>query len=92
MRVKPYVKPDELVLPGMAQSLAVGINKTGQVAYTVSDPYNVVHAAVKKGTSYYIIDSPKGSQTTSGGINDLSQFVGSFVPVGKSVPEPFQGK
>jgi len=79
-------------VPGAASSYAQSINKTGQIVYAVYDPYGVGHGAVKKGTSYYVFDLPSGSGAVAAGINDLSQFVGSYTPSGQTVPQPFQGK
>jgi hypothetical protein len=46
---------------------------------------------VKIGNDYYVFDYPKGSNTGAGGINDSNLIVGSYIPAGKTTPEPFQG-
>jgi probable HAF family extracellular repeat protein len=78
-------------VPGVAQSYALGINKAGEIAYLVEDPYGVAHGAVKEGTSFYLVDDPSGTGTTLTGINDTAHFVGSFTPTGQTVPQPLKG-
>jgi len=78
-------------VPGGAVNQVQGINTDGDIAYFISDPYGVGHGAVKIGNDFYVFDYPKGSNAGAGGINDSNLIVGSYIPAGKTTPEPFQG-
>jgi probable HAF family extracellular repeat protein len=78
-------------VPGATNSLAYGVNKTNEVVFVWTDSYLAKHGAVKQGSAYYIFDFPKGNTTRATGINDLGEFVGSFIPAGKTTDQPLEG-
>lgn len=78
-------------VPGVASTHADSINTAGDIVFSMYDPYGVGHGALKKGNAYYLFDYPKGSQTGAFGINDSGLMVGSYIPAGKTKPQPFKG-
>lgn len=78
-------------VPGAASTYAQGINTAGDIVFLWFDPYSVQHSALKKGNDYYIFDFPNGSSTVAAGINDSGVIVGSYIPAGQTLPEPFYG-
>jgi hypothetical protein len=78
-------------VPGAASTYAQGINTGGDIVFFWFDPYGVGHSALKKGTAYYVFDFPNGSNSAARGINDSDLLVGSYIPAGQTVPEPYYG-
>ncbi len=78
-------------VPGAASSYAQGINTAGDIVFIWFDPYSVEHGALKKGNSYFVFDFPNGSKTVARGINDNDLLVGSYVPAGQTLPQPYYG-
>ena len=68
-----------VAVPGFIETGAHGIDKNGDIAFSVIDLDGNAHGGVLKAGSFYFFDDPTGTQTRADGINDGGVVVGRFL-------------
>jgi probable HAF family extracellular repeat protein len=67
-------------VPGATETVARGINETGQIVGWFIDAMDGhTHGFLKDGTTFTTIDVPGATQTIASGINEAGQIVGWFI-------------